>query len=502
MPARDLRIPCLAALAVLGLSACAEPQAGREQTSACEQLQANVQACFGTVAPSNQCDEAAASELVDLSCEELEQEEGKADGIGCGLLGFLPWCDDETEEEEPLGEPIAWPNEFSNANSDPWIAQHHREINQMRPKVLALNFVNSRSMAEMDAQMQDMRDIMAEASRWHGYDDPTAPTFLEYEIAYSVDMRDPMPAADWPYNNSSLYPREEPVEGYWSFDYEKLFSKEYADYYRIEDPSEPGTSLALCDAIDRGLVHEVWVYGNADVPDVSAAEVIELKPYYDMEGNRLPGAMDRCAGNGCFDEEDVIPCARSIRVAWFNDNRGPGCFLEGHSHAFEGMGRRYSTVVPYLSKYFSEFAGMEMDTDYDAPVSNWYACHYGEDCLSYSDESTVDYAIKNDAGDVVHEGTIENYDPVCGNVHWTPNSRLHYDMGGTDAVRTSCTHWRDGTGETELYDGWQHRAYDAVAPDCMGPFLMWWRQNIPGYNNTLIDDDGRTMLNWWPFLFY
>jgi hypothetical protein len=36
----------------------------------------------------------------------------------------------------------------------------------------------------------------------------------------------------------------------------------------------------------------------------------------------------------------------------------------------------------------------------------------------------------------------------------------------------------------------------------MGPFLMWWRQNIPGYANTLGDDDGNRMLNWWPFLFY
>ena len=69
-------------------------------------------------------------------------------------------------------------------------------------------------------------------------------------------------------------------------------------------------------------------------------------------------------------------------------------------------------------------------------------------------------------------------------------------------VRYCCTSWRDGTGATELYDGSQHHAYDAVAPDCMGPFLMWWRQNIPGYQNTALDDDGEPMLNWWPFLFY
>jgi len=486
-------------MASVGLStACGDPGEGRGEPGVCEQLYANLEACFGPQAPLEQCDEVAARDLVDLSCEELEEQNAKDDGFGCGLVSFLPWC---TEDEELGGEPQVWPNAESNANSDPWIAEHHQEIKQMQPRVLALNFVNARSMAEMDAQMSDMRDIIAESSRWRGYDDPTAPTFLEYQLAYQVDMRDPMPMGG-PYTNSSLYPREDPKDGYWSFDYEKLFSQEYAEYYRIEDPADPGTSLALCDAIERGLVHEVWVYANGDVPDVSAAEVIELKPYYDANGKRLPGAMDRCAGNGCFDDEDVIPCARSIRVAWFNDGRGPGCFLEGHSHAFEGMGRRGSTVLPYLERYFSEFAGMELDTEYDAPVSSWYACQYGEDCLAYTDESTVEYTIKNDAGDIMHEGTIEDYDPVCGNVHWAPNSLLHYDMSGTDTVRTSCTHWRDGSGETELYDGWQHHAYDGVAPDCMGPFLMWWRQNIPGYNNTLIDDDGERMLNWWPFLFY
>lgn len=483
-------------LVLIGLpTACVEDDAGRGQASACEQLHAQLEACFGAQ-PVGQCDEAAATDMLGMTCEELDEQATKDDGFGCDLISFLPWCTEPVDET-----PVVWPNDESKANSDPWIAAHHQQIIQMRPKVLALNFVNARSMAEMESQLGDVRDIIAESTRWRGYDDPSAPTFLEYEIV-PVDMRDATPPTDWAYTNSSLYPREDPVDGYWSFDYEKLFSEEYAAYYKIEDPAEPGRSLALCDAVERGLIHEVWVYGNADVPDVSAAEVIELKPYYDSKGNRQEGAMDRCAGNGCFDEEDVIPCGRSIRVAWFNDTRGPGCFLEGHSHAFEGMGRRGSTVLPYLEKYFSEFSGQELDTNYGAPFNSWYSCHYGSDCVTYTGESSLDYAVKNEAGDIVLEGKIEAYDPVCGNVHWTPNGRSHYDMAGTDAVKSSCTHWRDGTGETELYDGSQHHAYDTVAPDCMGPFLMWWRQNIPGYQNKLVDDDGNAMLNWWPFLFY
>jgi len=428
-------------------------------------------------------------------------------GESCVLDGAEPRCTCELDPPAcPAGTEcgpdghcggLVWPNAESFANSDPWIAQHHDEITQMRPRVLALNYVNARSMEEMGAQLQQMRDIIAESSRWHGYVDPDAPVFLEYELAYQVDLRDVAPPPDWPYNNSTLYPRESPVEGYWGFDYERLFDVDYAQYLGIEDPAAPGVPLPLCEAIERGLVHEVWVYGDADVPDVSAAEMLELKPYYDEDGNRLPGAMDRCVGNGCFDEEDVIPCARSVRVAWFNNTRGPGCFLESLSHAFEGMGRRGSQVLPYLSRYFPEFAGMQLDTDYGLAIDSWYACPYGVPCLSYPSETAVQYDLGNGT-----QGTIEGYDPVCGNVHWPPNARQHYDLAGTDAVRTSCTSWRDGSEATALYDGSQHAPYMGYAPDCMGAFLVWWRQSLPGLDNAALDDDGLPMRNWWPFLFY
>jgi hypothetical protein len=456
----------------------------------------------GSTGGSSGVDSTTAAQDTDEGCDPAcpEGESCQPDGAGsrCTCEPDPQACPDGTQcgpDGHCAG--LVWPNEESFANSDPWIPQHHDEITQMRPRVLALNYVNARSMEEMHAQLQEVRDIIAESSRWHGYADPEAPVFLEYELAHEVDLRDAVPPPGWPYNNSTLYPREEPVDQYWGFDYERLFDADYAQYLGIEDPEDPGTPVALCDAIERGLVHEVWIYGDADVPDVSAAEMLELKPYYDEDGNRLPGAMDRCVGNGCFDEEDVIPCGRSVRVAWFNNTRGPGCFMESLSHAFEGMGRRGSQVLPYLSRYFPEFAGMELDTDYGLPIENWYSCPYGVPCLSYPSETSVQY----DLG-MLAQGTIDDYDPVCGNVHWPPNARQHYDLDGMDAVRSSCTSWRDGSGGTELYDGSQHAPYMEYAQDCMGPFLVWWRQNLPGRGNTAIDDAGGPMRNWWPFLFY
>ena len=388
-----------------------------------------------------------------------------------------------------------WPNAVSFANSDPWLAEHHDEITVMRPRILALNFVNHKTMEQMQDHMEQAIQAIAEGSRYHGYSDPSAPAFLQYELAYAIDLRDKVIPAGYPYRNSTLYPRENPVEGYWGFDYEKLFTPEFTQLYNIADPDNPSRLLSLCELIDRGLVHEIWVYCDGDVPDVSMAEILELKPYYDENRNRVPGEMDRCAGNGCFDDEDNIPCNRTVRIGGFNNMRGVGCYLESLSHGMESTGA-WSPPIPYLSRYFPNFAGFDLDTRYGLPFDSWYGSSGDRYALSYPTETSVTYYVQG------YRGTIDPYDPICGNVHFAPNGRKHYDLDSPYTVRTSCTHYRDGSGQTDLFTRSDFEPYLSLAPDCMGGFLVWWRQNIPGLDNSALDDENNPMLNWWPFLFY
>ena len=44
--------------------------------------------------------------------------------------------------------------------------------------------------------------------------------------------------------------------------------------------------------------------------------------------------------------------------------------------------------------------------------------------------------------------------------------------------------------------------YRELAPDCMGRWVVYWRQHMPGLGNTALDDEGLPMKNWWPYLFY
>jgi hypothetical protein len=404
-------------------------------------------------------------------------------------------------EGDCVPEQIVWPNSVSRANSDPWLPEHHRQIRQLQPRILALNYVNARTNAEMLAHLQQIIDALVESSRFHGYDDPAAVPMMRPQIAYAVDLRDNPPPRTWTLRNSTLYPREAPVKGSWGFAYGQLFGAALAQRMGIADPADPSRVLDLCQLIDRGLVHEVWIYGDADVPDVSAAEILENKPVYGIDRVRRDDKpMNRCAGNGCFDVGDVPEsCTRTVRVGWVNNTRGPGCFVESLSHGFESIGSRQA-LIPYLTAHLEELGGFDLDRRYQLPFASWYSCAYGASCLTYPSRTSVSYDVKGVTG------TVQGYDPVCGNVHFAPNARSHYDLKSPETVDSSCEGYRlrqaGGKDATRAFTVERFARYATLAPDCQGKFLVYWRQNFPGFDSQATGIDGQPMLSWLPFVYY
>lgn len=45
-------------------------------------------------------------------------------------------------------------------------------------------------------------------------------------------------------------------------------------------------------------------------------------------------------------------------------------------------------------------------------------------------------------------------------------------------------------------------AYDALAGDCMGPFLVWWHQNMPTHGSGQTCSGGARMKSIWPYRYY
>lgn len=383
-------------------------------------------------------------------------------------------------------QPDYWPNEFSNGNSDDWILQNHNRLFEMRPKVLVLNFMNSWNNA---ASMTDsIIYAMRQSSRYRFFKDPNVTRFLKYELAKHVDLRDP-PGIK-PNDNSTKYP--------WSthFEYEQLYNETFAGYYGYVDPNNPSRYLTLGELINLGLVNELWFF--AYHLDYGAPyETIELKQYYDQYLNRRDGVYGP-AGNG--HDYDMPWVGRSFRITFINGQRGIGCCLENFGHAVEGMANY--NFCPYYKKYFDNFADFNLNTKWGLPFRSFYSYRYsGADYNVFPNQHTLEshyYGITR---------TVNNYVAFAGNVHFMPTGRTHYDLTSDYTVMSTIEHayMRDGADGKDIAEPWnksKFAAYYSFVNDCMGAWLVFWRQAMPGRNNTCTDDDGNPMPNWWVFLFY
>lgn len=378
-------------------------------------------------------------------------------------------------------------------------------MTDLEPRVLVVNFVNPSSPFFVSLLVSRIINGFAEGSRPRGYADAAATVHLHYNLAKPiVDLRDgsnghPPAPAGWPYQNSTLMPREDPVRGSWGFDYAALFSTAFAPNYGYEVPGAPGTYYTLCQLIESGTIHELWMLTSGDVPDVSMAEVLESKRMYTSTGNVNPVTFDRCAGNGCFDS-DVPSCARSVRIGVINYNRGPGCYLHSQGHGMESVGR--SGALPALAEWFRPFAGFDLYDRYGVLLTSLYSLDCsGNSCVTYPTPSS---AILTTGTTTYH---LDPYDPFCGNVHFPPNAGGQYDYASSTQVLSSCQDYgrHSGPGGADakaLVDAGNWAQYSSLAPDCGGEFMVWWMQNMPAPGSGQTYVDGRTMPGMWPFLFY
>jgi hypothetical protein len=197
--------------------------------------------------------------------------------LGCGEVSALR---DAGQGPDDAGVPVdappqtdltIWPNVQSAASSDPWIAAHHDQIRLMQPRVLALNFDNGNSNAQMNALLAQIFAGLKEGSRYHGYVDPAAPAFLDYQLARSVDLTDHPPPSGWQFRNSTRSPRKPAgTPDYWHFHYGALFSQQFADTTDL--PIRPSRhAISPCAAAPARHRPRVWIYGDDTPGDVNAA---------------------------------------------------------------------------------------------------------------------------------------------------------------------------------------------------------------------------------------
>jgi len=415
--------------------------------------------------------------------------------------------------------PTEWPNAVSSASSDTWLSANHATIQKLKPRVLVLNFDNTRDNTAVTPIVNAEVAGLKEGSRPRGYLDPSASPMLEYQIDKIVDLRDHPPPAGWTKKTSSILPRRANPAGFaWGVDYAQLFNSAFAARYGYADPAHPGQFLSLCQLSDMGLVHDVWMVFDPDDGDASAAEILEWAPIYDQNRAKT-GNWNQCAGNGCFDS-DVPHCAGSLRIGFINASRGAGCFIHGEGH---GMEHKLSegVSIPSVAPYFKEFADFDLDTRYGLPFPTWYSLPADNpdppepnspcDYIRWTSSTSIEWTNvpkPPTCTTQVSRTPLNPYVPVCGSVHFPPNARRHYDDFNTFVVQSTCQGWRrhEAAGGTDLSRNFSNATFaqynNLAGNDCEGGFAIWWRQNMPGYNSGIKDNANQPMLSWFPYLFY
>lgn len=439
--------------------------------------------------------------------------------------------------EQPL-EPSAgddltvWPNSVSRANSDPWIAEHHDSLRQMRPRFLVLNFANgigesgddrvvpgSRpTQAELEAKAQEFLDQLSLASRFHARTNPTAPAFLAPVLGKVVDLSD-----DGAHANSQAFPRGAAIPdtpGYRTVGYNQLFSQAFAS-------SLGGKTLG--QLVDEGEVHDVILMANQvdgrspNAPDQVTSNILEVAfvaQAYDASFAKLPGEYvkngipsERQKADMAFptaaDHNSMPWTGRSLRIYFLNYGRGTGCLMHSLGHELEfrfnesqihSPGQPYdgSSPHPFMQPYFRRFAGFDLKR-FGAPFASLYA---GEDAYAYvSCETDGCSSLNYRMGTKI--GTISGYRAGCGNVHYPPGASHGYDYEPSASVPTFCESFAEPT-ETVVSSATLHSYWSSlgVNDDCGGRFLTAWFQNMPGLDNAAVTSEGAPMKNWWPFFYY
>ena len=471
----------------------------------------------GCVKPSGK------SAFVFWSCVMTSKNRRMATRITYVLLLLLVLCFIPAYAQENLH---VWPNAVSSRNSDPWLVKHHDHITEMRPRVLFINFGNGIDVygtANNDnidwgpvtpeilkQKVAAYIHVMEVATTYQPALNKSSRPFISPRVKL-VDLSDKSGHA-----NSLLLPRRVNSSGVLAFDYTALFGDGYKQYWHIRNAA--GKALNLGEAFAAGLLNEVLVCANGVDPSpgtpadqsVQMNETMSAYERYDANFKKIPGSLINWPSEfglpyrGASIRIQSLNLSRDIEFEFPQGGPAPGNFygydLHGLSHEVEYRAGWYFDFIPYFTTYFRRYADFDMASKYNVSINSLYE---GGDGYTYSD------LLPNGAFNSItlpnRQIVIDNYRPVAGNVHYPPGAAFGYDYMPNATVMSSMESFAKHHQRAVPFNSqkWQYLFNDPqIAGDNGNHWLVYWWQNMPGYENYSLDDSGRRMKNWFVFLYY
>lgn len=188
----------------------------------------------------------------------------------------------------------------------------------------------------------------------------------------------------------------------------------------------------VCDKINAGLIDELWLWGG---------------PWFGYYEANMAGP------NAFFTNGPVIlntTCQRQTHIMGFNYERGNSEMIENFGHRTEGtMVRTFGSWTAGLQTHdWNKFTGYQKVTS----------------------------------------------KPVCGNVHYAPNSVSDYDWANLAYVDSSCEDWLNYPNQTGIKIN-----HNCTAWNCNGyEYKKWWLHHLP--HAAGINSVNGKLNSWWKYV--
>lgn len=352
-------------------------------------------------------------------------------------------------QRPPIATPTTIPTIPNNQTSFPkpkvliigYYPKDPNNPNNLDPNETGENITAQEKENYVNGLVNTMLAEATESTRYHGYKDSSAPSYISYSIADTKNFYTKIPRGNILWAERGIY---------------------RPDYRQILD------GVNICDYINNKGVKEVWMFGyhHGEIePDES-----RMSGKYGDISNSIPRETDP----NYLPQYRMPKCNHSYVLYNFNYQRSVAEMLHNRLHQLENIFEYIASSIFWND--FSEY----IQAEGACPIINSQRiCHEIHDYRSSCGNAHYTPNWRRSGNNTSLNPLLsDNYNYQIQDYRENNCETWHPDDSQTTYANANCSQW----GCTEI------------------GFYKWFLQNIPGYNNCIVYN-GQKMRNWWDAMY-